>query len=772
MNEEIQPLESGEDEVHLAPPGLYKKSCARCGTSYPASGNRKFCDQCRQAKVSAPKKKGGRPPTTGKWVGVVKGGDTFKRLDREHHQALRDTRKAQAHADSQTLRSEVDLSHKEIRQLLIEERGLRPIVAEQFARLIPVAARANQLPANYFLVRFGLVRTLKALSGEVVELPETEQTITDGEILYSNELAVAFDFSMYRQPDVSYEQFLAQRFECKHNCLAISRLFEKDFAECHRAWTEEFFPQIDPRGLRPGYSQQEARLWLSKQSERYKTFLLLATRNSFKSSWSKFYILALVAAYPDARVVIATETHELSELFAEELHRYLEVLDESEPNKLLQLFPELAIAAGDGSSMTYEHPLRHLRLPAQTLRSTSIDAAVTGGRFDCLVADDVLSDRSCGNEKQTNSTIARFSSFEKLGEVGSSMILVLGTPWSETPPDLYKTLKDRAEADPNTTAIAVRIDPIMVIKPRARTKKLTDLVEDDVESFLFSERLNWQFIRREIMRNPKDVSFFRSQCMVEFVLNNLIRMKHQYADMTVLRTILSVDTSHGSISRYADASAIVTSKLLHDPKTGKNLFVVWDVDADKYRPAEIAAHIVEASRKHSPDTIVIERPPMWEALSTLIQQEGMRRSAVIPSHKIYWCPATTSSVKSKAQRIKMLEPLAANSTLQFLYDPNWNPIAIDQFVSFDGIHRSTGQRKDDIVDAISRGVERVLGELLRTPPPQKSETEMEEESAEMGRQMLAAQHQAYFGTQPGQLPIASSTEQEPPSAQDRYGFRR
>lgn len=717
-----------------------------------------------------------------KWGGVKKGTEEYRAIDKADKKEKRAANKAQAELDAQHLHSEIELSRKEIKQILVEERKLRPQIAEQCVRLVQVAARAQKIPANQFLARYGLARTLSALSGAAAELPETAQNIVDGEILFKNELECEHDLSMFRQPEVPFAKFLDQRFNCKNNAMFISKLFEKDFAECHRRWTEEFFPQINPRGLKPNYSQQDARQWLSKQPEHFKTFMLLASRNSFKSSWSKFFVLSLIATYPDARVLLVSETHELSTLFVGELRGYLEVLDEEVPNKFLQLFPELAVLAGEGSSMTYENPIRHLRLPAPTIRSTSVDASVTGGRYDLLIADDILSDQSCGNEKQTKATISRFESFWKLGEVGSALTFVLGTPWSETPPDLYKTLKDRADAD-TETAIAIRIDPIMQIKPEARKKKIVDLVEEDIESFLFPERLDWKFIRQEIMKNPKDTSFFESQNLVRFVppaesqwkcnfdetvLRRLVHMHHTYTGLQCLRTILSVDCSHGSVTRYADMSALVVSKLFHAPTTGKNLFVVWNVDAEKYRPAEIAARLVESARKYNPDTIIIERPPLWEALANLIQQEGMKRGYVIPGHRIYWCPPTTNTVKSKAQRIKMLEPLTESGVLQFVYAPDWNELAISQFVTFDGIHKSTGQRHDDIPDAVSRGVERVLSDLLHVPSPLKSEAELDAEAAEMGRQMLAAQHGWIFGSGQGQLPQSVQQELESPSASEHY----
>jgi len=725
------------------------------------------------ATPPAPKKKG-------KWSGVKKGTEEYRALDAAEKQQTRAVNKAKAELEAQGLRSEAELSRKEIKRILIADRKLRPQIAEQYIGLVQVAARDHKIPANQFLVRYGLQRTLSALSGASVELLKSGQNIINGEVLFENELRCQFDLAMFRQPEILFEQFLEIRRKCKTDAMFLGELIGKDFHQCHQKWTD-FFPQFNPSGLKPGYSQQEAKEWLSRQTPTpSKTFLLLASRNSYKSTWAKIWVLTFITIFPDARVLLVSETHELSKSFIGELRGFFVIRDESQPDEFQQLFAELTIPAGEGSELSYENPVRHLRLPAPTLRQASADSSTVGSRADLLLCDDILSDQSCGNETQTKATVARFDSLQKLVEV-NGITALLGTPWSENPPDLYKTLIERAETDPETT-IAVRVDPAFVVKPHARNKKLLDLVEEDIESFLFPERLDWKFLRSELRKNLKDTSFFESQNLVRFVppeeskwkcnfdenvLRGLVRMQHTYIGMQCLRTILSVDSSHGSTSRYADMSAIVTSKLFHDPRTGRNVFVVWDVDADKYRPAEIAARVVEAARKFNPDTIVIERPPLWEALATLIQQEGMKRSSVIPAHRIYWCPPTTNTLKSKAQRIKMLEPLAESGVLQFVY-ADWNEITISQFLTFDGVHKSTGQKKDDICDAISRGVERVLSELLHVPQTQKSEEELEAEALEMGRRMLVAQHAWVFGSGPGQLPQTVQQEPEPFSVTQRY----
>src|SRR5258708_20264641 len=171
-----------------------------------------------------------------KWAGLRKGTEEYKAIDAEQTRQRRSVKKAQAELEAQGLRSDLELTKKEITRLLIDERKLRPQVAAQYANLVLVAARANQLPTNQFLVRYGLKNTLAALQETPVELPSAAQEIIEGEVQFRSELQFAYDFSMFHQPEVSFEQFLEQRFNCKNNAVYISKLFDKDFAECHRSW--------------------------------------------------------------------------------------------------------------------------------------------------------------------------------------------------------------------------------------------------------------------------------------------------------------------------------------------------------------------------------------------------------------------------------------------------------------------------------------------------------------------------------------------------------
>ena len=723
----------------------------------------------------APNKKRGRKPKdptkAGVWAGKKKGSAEYKELDRLQAAQRRELRQDERDQASREIGCKTNLFKKDIKRILVEERKLRPLVAEQIVPLVQVAARAHDVPANWYLVRHGLKNTLAG-----AELRDIEDgVIVDGEVLFKHELECIYDFSMFRRSE-SFDEFLEVRRKCKTDVMFLAELIGKNFHQSpHGKWTYEFFPRFNPDGLRPNYTQQEARQWVAQQIDRYNTFLLLASRNAYKSTWAQVFVMTFVLCYPDALVILASETHDLSENLIGGLRQFFEIVDESTPDKLLQFFPEYAVPPGEGSSMVYECPIRHLRLPAPTIRSISLDSSVAGGRFNLLVADDVLSDKSCGNEKQTKATTSRFDSLQKLGQANSSLTVVLGTPWSETPPDLYKTLKDRAESNPDTK-IAVRIDPIMEIKPHALRKKLTDLVEADIESLLFPEVLDWNFIRAEIMRNPKDTSFFESQNLVRFVpppeskykcnfeeevLRSLVVYPRAFSEWTLLRTILSVDTST-SASRYADMSAIIVSRL-YEKTDGQRVLVVFDVDMDRYRPSDLAAHIAEMHRKHDPDATTIERCQLWQALEDKIEAEANKRGFSL-RHRIHWREPGNSTAMGKAARIKNLEALANSRRLLFAYAP-WNELVIQQFMHWDGIRRSGSAdfSKDDSVDATAMAAERVARDLLQQLPPQKSEEELEQEARIEGQRLLKLQHDAMFNppSQPFQSRYQSQLEQDP-----------
>src|SRR5260370_8809238 len=102
------------------------------------------------------------------------------------------------------------------------------------------------------------------------------------------------------------------------------------------------------------------------------------------------------------------------------------------------------IPPGDGSTLSFESPMRTLNLIQFTAEATSMESTVAGQRADILVFDDPISDRNTGTEDTRQKGVEVFDATQKLREVGGFTV-VIGTPWHVG--DLYATLIRRTTAD-------------------------------------------------------------------------------------------------------------------------------------------------------------------------------------------------------------------------------------------------------------------------------------------------------------------------------------
>ncbi len=203
---------------------------------------------------------------------------------------------------------------------------------------------------------------------------------------------------------------------------------------------------------------------MESQSEK-SDFLLLASRNCYKSSFAIVWLCSLILCLPDVRALLVSETTPLSKGFIKSLRGYFEVQNVNNPTLFNQLFPEFMIPAGEGSVLTFQSPMAHLGLIQNTAQSTSMDSSVAGQRADVLLYDDPISNLSTGNERNAaTSGVEKFDLVQKLREVGG-LTLVLGTPWHSIS-DLYSTLLKRSEEDDDkATLTRSGLIPRGAIKP-------------------------------------------------------------------------------------------------------------------------------------------------------------------------------------------------------------------------------------------------------------------------------------------------------------------
>jgi len=661
---------------------------------------------------------------------------------------------------------------------ILAARGLNdPHVIDVCYQLALKAAEQAGVPANRFLFHNGIAKTLQSYALESPQLLDAapDETVA-GELSNRAELVCLHDFSIgWREDAFDFPEFLRLRRVCKTDAYELGLLLGKDFEECQKNWTE-FLPRFNPDTLPSNYTQKEMRQWLDATSP-VKDYLLMASRNSMKSSFVLVWLLTLHLCCPDARALLVSETQKLSSGFIRSYRNYWEV--GPEPTALQRLFPEYCITPGEGSEQYFRSPMAHLNLIQPSASKTSAESAETGNRAEVLIFDDVISNLTVGTDAQIEKSINIYDLLQKLREVLGSFSIVIGTPWA--PADLYATLLKRAEG--NDDALAFRIDPIITVKPHAREKlkpaRLGTLTEDDVESYLLPVRMPWRFVKSEIGKNP---TFALSQnfCIFPTDEDAALRCQFEHDDLwarakpasyfgkpLVTQTVMALDRAF-SISRFADLSAICVGKV--QTVDEKAALVVVDCVMDRYKESELVKAIVDLIAKHHPDVLVFERDKGWQELSDAIKRECARKGVSVPWIRV---KDVKNTEHAKARRAKLLELPLADGRLWFVSNAGtWAEPLFLQFEKFTGLQKSNTVRKDDGVDAVSLLFSEFGPKYTEELKPEDLEERrrMEEEEGDRLRQ----QHfrDAMFGTPPQFQPRKASDflpgrKQPPPVVEEQ-----
>jgi hypothetical protein len=493
------------------------------------------------------------------------------------------------------------------------------------------------------------------------------------------------------------------------------------------------------------------REWID-QNTPTKDFLLMASRNSLKSSFILVWALVFVLCCPDVRILLVSETQRLSKGFIRSFRSYWEIKPKQK-TKLQLLFPEYCIPVSEGSVLSFECPMAHLSLIQSTAECTSLESTVAGNRADCIIFDDPISNLSTGNDEQIQASIDKWDLICKLREVGTPVITI-GTPWA--PADLYATQLKRNEADENKP-LAFRIDPAFIVKPEAQHKDLLDLREEDIESFLLPSRLNWRFLRKEMIANP---TFFKSQNLCQFVPSEEDLLKVTFTEVELrarvkplsafdtamtISTVVCLDTSNFSTSRFADFCCLTTAKIMK--QEGKDIVVITDMKLERWRMSECAAAVVTAIHAANPNHILIEKTGAYAQLALEIRREAARRGYSLPF--IYWKSGNLGNIKyAKTRRIKSLEPMISGGT--FFFTPFvCLDMALSQFVLFDGLTRSSSSRHDDAPDCCALLVEAYYPRQAGDPEKSPHQREVEEAAIKAAREdaQRRAMYSRYFGNE-------------------------
>jgi hypothetical protein len=628
---------------------------------------------------------------------------------------------------------------------ILTARGIQnEHVLDLFYRLALIAASQNNVPANRFLFQNGI---RKMLASYEAQAPQTVETIpaeeVAGELLNRAELFAHYDYGFWRHPEVTFDQWLADRLQFKMSAFGLSKILGKeDFGAKHEEWTD-FAPRWNPIGLRPNYTQKQALTWLDAQSTT-KRYLLVASRNSMKSTWARILALTLTITYPDARILIVSETNKLSKKAMKEFRSYLEMAPNN-PTLFQQYFAEFTIAPDEGQSLIYDNPLARLGLPQNSVESSSMESSNTGSRFDfCLFDDPISRDNGTSNEDQRAEAIAKHGSIMKLREP-AGYALNVQTPWVSG--DLGDVMIKRNDEDPEKP-LAVRVDPVMDIKPEAGRKNLLSLTQDDVV-LNFLPKLNWKFVRDE-MRSPEGIEFFKTQYLtqwpsaddeglrVTFTEDDLrahLRRREFFREPAGTVTVGFLDRAYQT-HQFADYSALGAAKIMpvtaREGALSKLSFVVWDMKVERLKESELVKAVVDMWSQNNVTRFVMQKDRgKDENFELALRKHAMLRSVTVPY--IRWVSTTdgTQAPLQKARRIKKLEEPLSRDALWFRTG-EWNDLVFSMFTKMDGgiFVSSNSVRKLDAPDAISLGYEQFMPRTLTEPEPDKDAAVREQEERE------------------------------------------
>ena len=632
-------------------------------------------------------------------------------------------KKAQAEESARQWDSPIEVSKAEAKGIL-KERGVKNIhVIDILYDLYRIASQHYKIPLNDYLFRAGLRTTLKAIEQEEqLTAPEIADGLVIGEsgqcieTLFNRDLWSIWDASLFREPDVTYDEFKQVRYNAKTDAFYLGKeLLARDFSKCHREWVDTFYPHIKPDGLIPEYSESQMKDWWSAQVENQpKEYVQLASRSSFKSSTAVVFLISIICQCADTRCALVSEVSKLSKDFIKSMRHFLETGDEHNPSRFAQYFPEHQIAPGDSSVLSYASPLAHLGLPQPQAHAIGMDSSAQGLRANLVLVDDPISVLTVKEKEQREASVAKYDMLKNIRE-RSGLIFLVGTPYH--PEDLFKTVITRNEDSTDGSFIS-RIDPAFRVRESGQDKDLADLLPEDVD-LLFEEQLPFAELMRSLKSNRR---FFLSQQLCQFVeVEETVKLNF---DRDFLRTcivapslvpaigdIYLVIDSASSAGPAADMSALAVVRIAVNDQNQKTMYVL-DLERDRLRGSELALRICMLTRKWSPRRCIIEKPLSWDLLQAEIQRVGMKYNVSIP---MYAAPVSNKRA-AKLLRLKGLEILFGSGQIK-LVSGGYIDALFDELEKLSGSHtaayRSSSSKRDDQADALSIAQKYLLPATLK-----------------------------------------------------------
>jgi hypothetical protein len=742
---EVNP-QSGTEEV-CVPTGK-ALVCLKCGLPFERKGKgpRKMCYTCVPSK-----------PT--------KGTPEYVEYRRDANDRYKSREKARRAKDAAEPDCPSEVDEERAREILTTERNLRhPRVIEVCLELAAVASQCLGIPNNEHLYRFGVQKTLEALKPENLKRPvHGRATPVDpamdrwepGQRIRVHEQWAIWDYSMSwrTQKDgtkVDFERFQELRRLCQTNTYEAGRLVHgKDFAEKpHKEWNDELFVHRNPDLLPEEYGHAELSQAMAAQSN-WHYRMLLAARNSLKTTFDLYDLVGWVCTFPDIRILLCSSTNPLTQQLVTLFRKIFIARDPLQPSLFQQLWPEMCIAAKT-PARSYQCPMRKLDFPDPTLKQTSAESGgQAGGRATLIVYEDICEQSNVTTPEQREKVIEVYSLLNELLDPGG-YVMICGTAWGAPTADggcgdlYFEILKEEAEKAPSDKQFKVVIAPCWKVKPGVRKEPYDMSLTPDEVDLMYPERLTFHWIKSKMGTAPNKLRNFRQQQLVQWVKDESENLKIQF-DPDVLSasiigsvpsgdTVLSVDVAY-SLTAKSDRTSIAAIRLYENFDRQKCMCVL-DIEADQMRPSELCEKIAKMCRQYSPKIVLLEKGPTSDSLNEMLKATAMKFDVRIPSYFVQ--PPNTKN--AKFLRIKDLELLWAQSRIK-LTSGSYLDAFFAELQQIDGTRSSV--KKDDRADSVAQVA--TFYRIYSTESTKTSEKDDAEVERMQRKAALKAEMDRYFG---------------------------
>lgn len=341
--------------------------------------------------------------------------------------------------------------------------------------------------------------------------------------------------------------------------------------------------------------------------------------------------------------------------------------------KLLELFGDLTVNSKEWSQDRIRLAENDKR--EATLTAAGVDNNLTGGHFDFIILDDVVSRDNVGTMDQIQKVIQRYKDYLDLLEPGGEMI-VIGTRWHDS--DLYGWILDPANN--------IKESYDVMIKKAYEGNIMGDGTD-------FQALWPGKFSQSELKRRLREEGWahFSAQYLNDPVPEEDAIFKRTWFDYyeqpdlkgKLLTKFMTIDPAI-SDSKEADYSAFVV--------TGMDEFgylYILDITRARLSPNDIIEEIFRLRDRWQLNDIGLEQVAYQKTLAFSLRSDDRFKKR--PFHITELKP----SERTKTDRIKGLQPLYENGKVLH------NKLLANNIYLEDELVRFPRSTHDDIIDALA-----------------------------------------------------------------------